>query len=162
MMHKPDHMLEAQVRTELLWDPKVLDSRIVVKAHDGSVILSGTVDTLAEAQLASEDAACVVGVKAVDNQLLVGPTGGLATDLLITADCVAALDAERLVPHGAVNAVVKEGWVTLTGEVHRHFQRQAARHAVARVPGVVGVTNQVALTDEPIAPDVADRTEKTL
>jgi osmotically-inducible protein OsmY len=161
-MHKPDHMLQGQVRTELEWDPKLFDSRVVVKAHDGSIILSGAVDTLAEAQLASEDAGCVVGVKAVDNQLLVGPTGGLATDLLITADCVAALDAERLVPHGAVNAVVKEGWATLTGEVRRHFQRQAARHAVARVPGVVGVTNQVTLTDEPIAPDVADRIDKTL
>jgi len=160
-MHKPDHMLEAQVRTELEWDPKLFDSRIVVKAHDGLIILSGAVDTLAQAQLASEDAACVVGVKAVDNQLLVGPTGGLTTDLLLTADCVAALDAESLVPHGAVNAVVKEGWVTLTGEVHRHFQRQAARHAVARVPGVVGVTNQVTLTDEPIPPDVADRIDKT-
>ena len=161
-MHKPDHMLQAQVRTELEWDPKLFDSRTVVKAHDGSIILSGAVDTLAEAQLASEDAACVVGVKAVDNQLLVGPTGGLTTDLLITADCVAALHAERLVPHGAVNAVVKDGWVTLAGEVHRHFQRQAARHAVARVPGVVGVTNQVTLTDEPIPPDVADRIDKTL
>ena len=41
-------------------------------------------------------------------------------------------------------------------------QRQAARSAVGRLPGVRGVDNQVTLTDEPIATDVAERIEKAL
>jgi osmotically-inducible protein OsmY len=57
---------------------------------------------------------------------------------------------------------VTDGWVTLTGEVRHHYQRQAARHTVGRVPGVQGVTNGIALTSEPLPPDVTARIEKAL
>lgn len=161
-MHKPDHLLEAEVREELRWDPKLNDSRIVVKAHDGLIILSGAVDTFTEAQRALDDAGSIGGVKAVDNQLLVGPEGALATDSQIAADCMSALGAEALVPHGAVTAAVKDSRVTLSGKVHHDFQRRAARHAVAGVAGVAGVTDQLSLTDEPIATDIAHRIDDAL
>ncbi len=65
-----------------------------------------------------------------------------------------------MVPHGSVQVTVADGWVTLTGEVRHHFQRQAAQHAVGRVPGVLGVMNGITLTEEPIPPEVAARIEK--
>ena len=40
-MHKPNRLLESDVKEELDWDPMLDDSRIVVKADDGRVILSG-------------------------------------------------------------------------------------------------------------------------
>jgi osmotically-inducible protein OsmY len=159
-MHKPNLLLESDVKEELDWDPMLDDSRIVVKADDGRVILSGAVNTFDEVDRAAADVRAVGGVKDLDNELLVGLTGAAIADLDIATACGAALDADKFVPKGAVRATVTDGFVTLTGEVRRHFQRLAAEHAVGRVDGVRGVTDQVTLTDEPIPSDVAARITK--
>jgi osmotically-inducible protein OsmY len=156
-MHKPNDLLERDVREELGWDPDLNDSRIVVKADDGRITLSGAVDTFADVEKASDDAKTVSGVKAIDNELLVGLAGAAITDGEIAAKCSSALDNDRLVPHGAVSAGVIDGVVDLTGEVRHHFQRKAAEHAVGRVPGVLDVIDRISLTDEPIPSDVAER-----
>jgi len=159
-MHKPNNLLESDVVEELDWDVLLDNSRIVVKAKDGRITLTGTVPTYYEFTLASEDAWSVGGVTAVDNALLVGLVGAAITDVDIATACIVALDADRFVPKGAVLADVSNGWVTLSGEVRRHFQRRAAEHAVRRVDGVLGITNKIALTSEPIPSDVVDRIDK--
>jgi len=156
-MHKPNNLLERDVKEELDWDPVVDDSRIIVKASDGQITLSGAVSTYYESVTAEEDAFSVGGVTMVHNQLLVGPVGEAIADSDIAADCRIALDKDKLVPHGSVSVVVTDGWITLNGEVRRHFQRRAAEHAVRRVGGVLGVTNDIVLSSEPIPSDVADR-----
>jgi osmotically-inducible protein OsmY len=108
------------------------------------------------------DAWAVSGVTAVDNELLVGLAGAIFADRDVAADCAGAIENLRVVPHGAISAVVVDGWVTLSGEVRRHYQRQAAADAVGRVTGVVGVTDRVALTDEPVPSDVAIRIKRAL
>jgi osmotically-inducible protein OsmY len=160
MMHKPNNLLERDVKEQLDWDPIIDDTRITVKADDGRVILNGAVASYAEVELAAEDTWDVGGVKAVDNELLVGLTGAAIADADIAADCAAALDADKFVPHGAVGVEVIDGWVTLRGEVRRHYQRRAAKHAVGRVPGVLGVTDEITLSEEPIPTDVAARINK--
>lgn len=159
-MHKPNNLLEMDVRDQLDWDPALDDTRIVVKADDGKVTLSGAVDTYYDVELASMDTRAVGGVQAIDNELLVGYAGDAVADLDIQAACVKALDADRLVPHGSVKPSVLDGLVTLTGEVRHHFQKQAAEHAVGRIPGVLGVNNDITLSDQPIPSDVADRINK--
>jgi len=159
-MHKPNNLLEADVKDELEWDPTIDDSRIVVKASDGQVTLTGAVPTYLDSVEATEDAWSVSGVKQVDNELLVGGVGEALADVDIADSCAAALDHDRFVPHGAVIAEVSDGWVTLRGEVRRHFQRRAAEFAVRRVDGVRGITNDIELTAEPIPSDVADRINK--
>jgi osmotically-inducible protein OsmY len=156
-MNKPNFLLESDVKDQLDWDPLLDDDRVVVKADDGRISLSGAVDTFDEIDRAVGDAWAVGGVKAVDNQLLVGLVGDAIADLDIATASAAALDADRFVPKGAVTADVKEGFVTLTGQVRRHFQRKAAEHAVGHVAGVLGVTDHITLTDEPIPSDVAAR-----
>jgi osmotically-inducible protein OsmY len=156
-MHKPNNLLERDVREQLDWDPILDDTRIMVKADEGRIILSGAVYTYAEVGLAAEDAWDVAGVKTVDNELLVGLNGAAIADFDIAANCTTALDGDKFVPKGAVSATVVDGWVTLSGEVRRHYQRKAAEHAVGRVAGVLGVTDLLSLSDEPIPADVADR-----
>jgi osmotically-inducible protein OsmY len=56
--------------------------------------------------------------------------------------------------------MVKDGWVILTGEVRHHFQRKAAKDSVAHVDGVIGITDEVGLTSQPIPSDVVDRIER--
>ena len=156
-MHKPNNLLEFDVNEELDWDPLVDNSRIQVKANDGCVHLTGAVPTYYDSMLAAQDAWSVGGVTAVDNELLVGLVGEAIADADLFINCRSALDADRFVPKSAVSAHVSDGWVTLTGEVRRHFQRRAAEYAIRRVDGVVGITNNITLTSDPIPSDVADR-----
>ena len=82
----------------------------------------------------------------VDNELLVGLVGETLVDADLAARCMDALDADRFVPKGAVSVDVVDGWVTLSGHVRRHFQRQAAKFAVQRVSGVRGITDNVVIS----------------
>jgi osmotically-inducible protein OsmY len=159
-MHKPNNLLESDVEEELDWDPRFDNSRVVVKANDGDITLTGTVDTFYDTIMATDDARSVGGVRSVDDELLVGLVGDAIADADVAADCLDALDRDRLVPKGAVSVSVLDGWVTLSGEVRRHYQRQAAHHAVSRVDGVLGVTNNVILTKDAMPSDVVDRINK--
>jgi osmotically-inducible protein OsmY len=159
-MHKPNNLLESDVRASLDWDPGLDNSRIVVTADDGRVTLSGSVPTYYEEVRATDDAWTVGGVKALEDNLLVGLLGDAIADADIAADCEAALDRDRVVPHGSVTATVLEGIVTLRGEVRHHHQRRAAEFAVNRVDGVLGVENLIAISSDPIPSDVADRINK--
>ena len=160
LMHKPNNILKLDIEDELAWDPQVDPTRIVVSADDGKVTLTGAVPSLYQVTRAGEDATLVGGVKVLDNQLLVGLLGDAITDAQIAADSMAALDGDSFVPNGSVTVDVRDGWLTLGGEVRHHFQRQAAEHAVRKVDGVLGIDNGIALTDEPIPSDVADRIKK--
>ncbi len=159
-MHKRNSLLESDVREELDWDPVLDDSRIVVEASDGRVTLSGAVPTYYESVLAAEDTWRVSGVSVVDNEILVGPLGETIEDAVVAVDCASVLDANSLVPHGAVTADVTNGWVTLSGAVRHHFQRQEAEGAVRRAEGVRGITDKVEITSDPLPNDVADRINK--
>ena len=159
-MHKPNNLLEMDVKSEFGWDPLLDATRIVVNATEGKVTLTGVVPTYYETVLADEDASRVGGVTTVDNQLLVGTLGEATVDEDIVTDCVKALDADRFVPHGSVSVAVRAGWVTLSGEVRHHLQRRAAEHAVRHVDGVVGMTDRINLSSGPIPSDVVNRIKR--
>jgi osmotically-inducible protein OsmY len=159
-MHKPNLLLESDVEEELTWDPQLDASRIVVKASDGEVTLSGSVPSYFEVTRAEADVYQVGGVKALDNQLLVGLLGDAITDVDLTVQAVAALDADRFVPKGSVSVDVLEGYVTLSGRVRNHFERQAAEHAVGKIHGILGLSDEITISADPIPSDVADRISK--
>src|SRR5262245_4572551 len=134
-MHRPNNLVESDAREAMDDDPRLNDRRIVVQADDGRVTLTGAVDTYPEVEFATQAVRNVMGVKSIDNQLLVGPVGEAIADDELARVAREALDRDRLVPHGSVKVSVAGGFVTLTGEVRRHFQRQAAQHTAGRVPG---------------------------
>jgi osmotically-inducible protein OsmY len=161
-MSIPNNLLEVDVRDELDWNPELNSRRITVKAHDGRIVLSGAVDTFADVELAGMDAWAVIGVTAVDNELLVGLAGTIVADEEVAADCARVITHSALVPDGAITAVVIDGWVTLRGEVLHHHQRRAAAAAVGRVTGVVGVTDRVTLAKGPVPTDVVTHIKRAL
>lgn len=60
------------------------------------------------------------------------------------ADAVAnALYWDFALPRHRINARCDDGWITLTGEVQRAYQRSSAEADVMRVRGVRGVTNAI-------------------
>ncbi len=126
-MKKPNDLLENDVRDELDWDASLDDTRIAIEAEDGHITLAGAVPTYVQWLDASDDAWSVSGVTAVDNELLVGLTGEAVADADVAARCIAALDSDLSVPHGAVTVGVADGWVTLGGRVHRFVGGDADR-----------------------------------
>ncbi len=160
MLHKPNNLLQIDVEDEFDYDPQLDASRIVVKADDGKVTLTGSVKSLYEVDRASQDTSRVGGVKDIDNQLLVGPVGAAITDDQIAAAAQAALDSDGIVPNDAVTVSVTDGDLTMTGKVRHHYQRQAAEQVVRRVDGVLSVFDNVSITSDPLPGDVAERINK--
>ena len=161
-MHKPNKLLEAAVREELLWDPHLDDRRVVVRAKNGRVRLSGWVPNCEQRAVAVDDTWAKGGVRDVDDELLVGAAAGPAADDDLAEACRRALRAERFVPDGAVKVSVKAGRATLSGAVRRPYQRTAAERAVRRVGGILGVTSNVVVTDDPVPSEVAHRIHQAL
>ncbi len=113
-MHKPDKLLGAAVREELLWDPHLDDRRVVVRAQNGRVTLSGWVPSYEHKTVAVDDTWAKGGVRDVDDELLIGAAGEAVADDELTEACRRALRAEGLVPDGAVKVRVKAGRATLS------------------------------------------------
>ena len=56
-----------------------------------------------------------------------------------------ALHWDIAIPRHRVTAKVDDGWVTLQGVVDWAYQRSCAEADVRRVPGVIGIKNEIAL-----------------
>jgi osmotically-inducible protein OsmY len=104
----------------------------------------------------------VGGVRLVDNELLVGLAGEAIADAAIAAACLAAMDSDRFVPKDAIDVDVTDGWVTMTGHVRHHLQRQLAEQACGKVDGVKGITDKVEINGDPMPSDVVERINKAL
>jgi len=129
------------VMRQLDWDPEVDASGIGVAAKNGTVALTGFIDSYA-GKLAAERAAKLVhGVRAVANDIEVRLMLE-RTDVDIAQDAASALRLLSSVPEG-VQAVVHNGHVTLTGKVVWLFQKRRAEKAVRHVRGVRSVLNRI-------------------
>lgn len=139
-----DAQLQRQVLAELKWEPSVTATHIGVSVKDGVVTLSGHVPSYAEKYAAERAAKRVYGVTAIANEIDVKlPGSHKRTDEDIAIECVDALKYKLFVPADKIKVAVKQGWVTLEGEVKWQFQRNAAERAVRYLPGVVGVSNYI-------------------
>src|SRR4029079_7057842 len=131
------------VLDELLWDDRIDASRITVTEDDGTVVLGGTGDHYQHKWNASEDAQRVVGVRAVCNEIAVDAAARKVLDDELAAAARAGLDANGLVPDNAINIAVSDGWVTMTGNVHHHYELEAAEHVVRHLRGLSGFSDLV-------------------
>jgi osmotically-inducible protein OsmY len=66
-----------------------------------------------------------------------------------------ALYWDCAIPRHRVTAEVVDGMVTLRGLVERPYQKSCAEATVRRVPGVIGVNNEIALAATTISTKAA-------
>jgi osmotically-inducible protein OsmY len=144
-----DAGLAHDVLEELLWDTRIDSSRINATADHGTVVLSDLVDTYYERMVAEERAWGVAGVRHVQNDLVIDLAARAVLDADLAAAARSALDANGLVPAGAVSVTVTDGWVTMTGNVHHYYQKQAAEHVVMHLRGLRGYTDDVTVSRHP-------------
>jgi osmotically-inducible protein OsmY len=138
-----DSQLQQAVLTELSWEPSVSSAHIGVMAKAGVVTLTGHVQNFAEKHAAERAASRVKGVKAIAEEIEVR----LPIDVVRGDEEIAAAALDRLawdvsIPDDLIKVKVQKGWITLTGEVDWHYQKEAAADDVRRLLGVVGLSDQ--------------------
>ena len=155
-----DIRVRDHVREQLEWDPEVDASAIGVAARDGSVTLTGYIDSYAGKLAAERVAKRVRGVRAVANDIEVRLKLG-RTDADIAADAARALELYASIPR-SVQAVVHDGHVTLTGGVAWLFQKRHAERVVRHISGVRGVFNHLTVAPRAVERDVHHRINAAL
>lgn len=150
-----DKQLKQSVLDELKWEPSVNASHIGVTTKDGVVTLMGSVESYAEKHGAETAALRVKDVKAVAEEIEVKlPFSVKHGDSEIAEAAVNRLAWDSSVPRDEVKIAVTNGWVTLTGQVHWHYQHDAAADAVRTLWGVTGVSNQISIKPHANAGDI--------
>jgi osmotically-inducible protein OsmY len=153
--------LRDRVERQLDWEPAVTSTKIGVAAAEGVLTLTGFVDSYAEKIEAERIAKRTYGVKAVANDLQVKPLFK-KTDPEIAAACVNALESRVDVPDEKIKLTVKDGWVTLEGNVDWFYQKNAAELAVKYLSGVRGVTDSIKVMPQVSTVEVKDKIEAAL
>ena len=158
-----DSQLKQAVLDELSWEPSVDAAHVGVTAHAGVITLSGHVTNYAHKQAAEKAAGRVKGVTAVAEEMeVVLPDEIHRSDEDIAAAAADRLFWDSIVPKDHLKVTVEKGWVTLSGDVDWHFQREAAERDVQRLMGVCGVSNEIGITPTVTASNVRDDIEQAL
>jgi osmotically-inducible protein OsmY len=138
--------IERDVKEELQWDPDLDATDIGVSVKDGVVTLTGFVRSYTDKYEAEAAAKRVAGVVAVANDIEVRmPSVDERPDPEIARDAVAAIKGQLPISSERIKVVVKNGWVTLEGQVEWQYQKNTAENAVRRIKGVKGVSNLITL-----------------
>ena len=139
-----DDQLQKAVLAELHWEPSITAAHIGVTAENGIVTLSGHVHSFRQKHAAEMAAGRVKGVKAVAEEIEVHlPSEFKRDDVEIAGAAVNRLFWNEGTPRDAIKIKVEKGWLTLTGQVDFHFQKETAEREVRNLIGVTGVSNQI-------------------
>lgn len=150
------------VNDELEWTPDVDAAGIGVGVADGTVTLTGEVDSYAERLAAKRAARRVRGVRTIVDNLSVHPRSPHPiTETDIAKEVNRALSRTANIPD-TVQAEVDGHNVTLIGEVDWDFQRTAAKRAVQYLRGVYTVNSMITLKARPSAADTEERIRNAL
>ena len=158
-----DAVLKQDVEDELAWRPEIDSDHIGITADNGIVTFKGYVPTYVQKHAAEAAVKRVAGVRGVVESLQVYLAGSNPTeDEELARRAINSLDWDALVPRECVKVTVEGGWVSLSGEVSRQYQKNAAENAVRKLCGVVGVINNVTIKHQPQPADIKQRIENAL
>ena len=135
--NRQDWEIENDVAEALLYDTATESWEIDVEVTDNRAVLSGTVESFQEKQLAAKVTKGVRGVKDVENNIDVDYETD-RPDEEIASEIESALRWDRRVDDALIDVAVDDGEVTLSGVVGSSAERRVARED-AWVAGVVEV-----------------------
>lgn len=152
---RSDSDIKRDVDDELRWDPDIDATDIAVAVKNGVVTLTGFVRSYSQKRQAEADAKRIAGVFGLANDIEVRlPVISKRLDPEIARDAVATIQIELPYSYEHIKVVVKEGWVTLEGEVEWHFQRERTEDAVQRLRGVKGISNLIRIKPKTVPADI--------
>jgi osmotically-inducible protein OsmY len=158
-----DRQLQEAVLAEFAWEPRIDAAHIGVTANDGIVTLTGHVPNYLERHVAARAAARVKGVKGVAQELEVRlPFSFKRSDEEIARVAVDHLAWDVSLPRDKIKVSVDKGWVTLSGEVEWHFQKDSAERHVRGLHGVIGISNETTIKPKPDAANISADIDRAL
>ena len=151
-----DARQETQIWTTYALSPYLRASDLKVSVHNGKATLTGKVDEDVNKDLAKEIAQGVSGIKEVDNQITVHSDyqpsnsnnyGESIDDITITAGVKSKLFWSKY-SYLATKVETKSGRVSLSGTVESKDARDLAERLTTNTRGVIGVKNQLVVSDK--------------
>jgi osmotically-inducible protein OsmY len=133
------------VRAALAADPRLpYADEIAIESFGDAVTLRGTVGSFAQQRAAVADARRTPGVVDVLDELQVRLLGDdRRKDAEIRGAALQRLAWDAEIPGDYLDVHVRDGWITLKGDVDFQFQSDMAFDEVAGLHGVTGVTNDI-------------------
>ena len=145
-MEKSDTEIKSDVLSELAFEPSVNVTDIGVLVKDGAVTLNGYARSYGEKWNAVRAAKRVGGVTAIADDIEVKlPESLRRTDGDIAAAAVNQINCSTSIPKGTVGITVRDGWITLEGQLEWWYQKNDAQYAIQHLWGVTGVSNLITI-----------------
>jgi osmotically-inducible protein OsmY len=140
---RSDAAIADDIRCALELDYQVPDERLSVSVIDGIVTLVGKVDWSYQRDTAEDDAAMILGVRGLVNEIIVNQPPASAVD--ISSGIVRAFARNAELYDDNIDVTTDGGHVTLSGTVATRSEYDLANEIAWMSPGVTSVTNNVAV-----------------
>jgi osmotically-inducible protein OsmY len=142
-----DKLIRQSVIDELDFVPSIDAAQIGVAVEKGIVTLPGHVASDIERAAAEKAAQKVRGIRGVVKEIKVRFDGAAPPrDEDLAQRAAQMLDWSATVPRNAVQVMVQNGWVTLSGRVDWQYQKEEAYRSIKRLAGVAGIVNTFEVT----------------
>lgn len=159
---RSDIDIKRDVEDELRSNPDIDATDIAVAVKSGVVTLSGFVRSYSQRWEAERTVKRVNGVTGVANDIEVRlPVFNQRPDPEIARDAVSAIQAELPYSSEHLRVVVRDGWLTLEGQVEWYYSKERAESAVRRVRGVKGISNLIQVSPRVPPVEVKRRIEES-
>lgn len=160
---RTDEEIRDDVLAEIDWEPQIESTEVGVTVKNGAVTLTGTVSSYSEKLAAERAVKRVKGVYAIAEEMKVKyPSDKSVTDDEIAERIASIIEWNTSIPRETVKAEVRDGFVTLTGEVDWNYQREVARNQIANVRGVTAVSNLINVKPRVAESDVSKEINRAL
>lgn len=162
-MQKTDVHIQQDIIAELKWDPSIDPTHIQVEVQHGDVTLTGRVSSQAEKLNVERSVKRVSGVNAVVVNLdYAMPDACAKTDIEIENRAINLLQWMTYWDDDDVEVTVKNGWVTLSGELDWKYQQEAAVEMIRHLIGVAGVIDLMTIKQIASTNDIKTEIEHAL
>jgi osmotically-inducible protein OsmY len=129
---RSDASVQSDLQQQLTTDPATAGAHLTVNVKEGTAILTGRTETMAQQQRAVDVARSVKGVKQVLNQMRVD-------DATLTEEVRKAIAADVSVNQIPLRIEVKDAEVSLYSDKTNSDERTRLKQLVGGVPGVAHV-----------------------
>lgn len=158
-----DIQLRQDIIDELQYEPSINAAHIGVAVENGTVTLSGHVQSYIERHSAEMIVKRVRGVRTIAQEIEVRPVGAHMTAVdEIAKRAVNLLRWNTSIPDDQVQVRVENGAIVLSGKVNWHFQKDAAERALHGLTGVRSISNRIEIEPTISVTDVRQRIENAL
>lgn len=134
----------------------VLEDNVKVKANDGVVTLTGTVQDKDDKALAADTVENLPGVIGVNNKIVVKPAYPEKSDGWMALKIRGRLLVKGNVSAATTKVEVKDGHAMLSGTADNLAQKELTGIYAAEIDGVKSVKNDIVVTDKPTMAEKID------